>query len=584
MCAIFGVFYDSLLESVSPRFESSLSLIRHRGPDGLRVIKNERCWMAQSLLSITRFPPLQDQPRFLRSGKVCFSFNGEIYNYKVLKDKHRLPVPLDFNDTDVFCALLERFDLEKTIDLIDGVYAFALYDLEKRELILGRDPLGEKPLYFRNDRGIFWYSSELIGVANDSYPRLSINLEFFRSFLALGFTSKNAFETLDVCEIKPGSIVRFWFYREDVQQKEICCKKIRGSEGNIQDSDGKFLEDLISAVDEMTDCPVRGAISLSSGIDSSLIAAALGSLGKNLMAFHFDTVVGEESRAASQIAKACNLDFVTISYSESMIDDFFCQLGDTCLPIFDPSALYFSEICKAAAEQGCRYIFTGDGGDELFNGYKRHRLQKYQRFLRLIPDSIIESLLSRKFGQDLNFFYRALFEAISAEKRAWPPVCSKSFVGMPKVISNSGETLDISRWDFENFLPYNGFIKSERIAMRNGLEVRMPLLRSSLCSFSPRAGGKGQGLDKIHLRGVLSQINKVAEQEVSREKKGFDPSHQLIQSLSSRIPVTFTEKVQEGLISLNSGVRPSDLSASLKIKLYVFERWCEIHNFGLLSR
>lgn len=584
MCAIFGVFSGSSVESVRSKFENCLAFLRHRGPDGSRSVKTENCSMSQSLLSITRFPPVQDQPRFLRSGKVCFSFNGEIYNYKKLKARYRLMVPLDFNDTDVFCALLEMFDLAEAIDLIDGVYAFAIYDLEKRELTLGRDPLGEKPLYFRLDGDFFWYSSELVGVSNNFFPKLTFDRHFFHSFLSLGFTSKKAFEMLDVNQITPGDVVRFRFH-EKVLKQDLVHRKVslsfKLSHRGLRD---KFVESFVMAVDEMTSCPVRGAISLSSGLDSSLIAAALNRLGRRLTAFHFDTGIGGEASSASKIAKACNLELVMLSETERMIDDYLSRIGDTCLPMFDPSEVYFSSICSAAAEQDCRYVLTGDGGDELFSKYKRHRVQKYRQLLKLIPDCVVDILFANKFGKDLSFVDRILFESISSEKVPWPPVCSKSYIGLPEPGSDTKDTADIATWDFENFLPYNGFMKTERTAMRHGLEARLPLLRSQIVAFSGRACTNTSGFNKADLRYALKKLNPSAELEASRIKKGFDPSVRFINKISRRVPVNQKSEAKEVLDSWNPLGATYELSHSLRIKLYLFNRWCEIHHAGFLSK
>ncbi len=414
MCGIFGVLeHDRGSEPDGKKLEASAKLLAHRGPDHTGVFREPGVGLAHTRLSLLDLSPRSNQPFWDGSQRYCLVYNGEIYNFKALRnDLERQGVQFRTTcDTEVLLESIVHTGLDETLPKLEGMYAFALYDKKDQSLTLARDRLGIKPLFIYEDTKSFIFSSEIRAML----PWRQFELDHLRAsgyLLELGSFNQGFTLMKGVKMIDPGTIIRVragetarssrFFSLTDLwdedQQEEV---KKWGARTIVD----KVESALLSAVEmqRIADAPV-GAL-CSGGVDSSISVAMAARLQGDIQVFHANSPgKGSELRYAAAIAKHLNLDLHTVDVSDQ---DHIDLLPDTILhrgnPFIDlPSSIPFLKVSQLVRNHGIKGVLTGEAADECFWGFER-MIPSPIRFARNIPGKAYRfgiRTLQRLLGRD----------------------------------------------------------------------------------------------------------------------------------------------------------------------------------------
>lgn len=614
MCGIAGYKLNNPIEkSVLNQMVDSLY---HRGPDSEGFYNTNGYNVGMRRLSINDLHT-GDQPLYNENKDIVLIYNGEIYNYSILrelleKNGHKFRSQ---SDGEVVCHLYEDYG-EDLFDKLDGMYAIALWVESEKKLILGRDIPGEKPLYYSciSDTEIV-FASEIKSL--QKFPGLCDRLDYqsiwdFPTFL---WIPEPATIYKNIKALMPGNILI-------VNNSGFRIKKINNRLKNeeIATSEKEMIERTKLVVEEavksrlLSDVPVGSF--LSSGLDSSLVTNIanrhLGQLDTFTIGFEDieDPYHGQadESAFSMEYAKKLGTNHHTIPVSAKTFNEQleeFCYYGDQ--PFAISSGLGLLSVAKAAADAGVKVLLSGDGADELFGGYS------WYKYLPLANNGSPVSI-SSEFDISFQNHKMSLDERIkhlagyNAHKRAWAWHYYASENEKRKLFStNLANQVDSSLrffkqfnsndvWDEEDFvkqdrqfyLPNEMLKKMDRMTMAYSVEGRAPFVAPSVLSHA-------ENLKYYHLNrnGELKWILRKAFQDIlpqkiiNRPKHGFNVpiDHWLKSKWSYLVNETFSKESalrKHGFISKNSfKVAKSMLSDSNRLNghsifcFIMLNRWLE---------
>ena len=556
------------------------STLAHRGPDdgGLWVDDGGRAAFGHRRLSIVDLSPEGHQPMTSADGRWTISYNGEVYNYRSLREQLHGEglVFRGTSDTEVLVGAVERWGIERALEACEGMFAFALWDHRLRELHLVRDRFGEKPLYFGwvGDRLAFASELKALRALPDFAPELD------RRSIAL-FLSRNCIPAPTtvydgISKVLPGQWLtfnasnrrgdlpvsrQFWSARAAVERARS--RPIAGSPDRMTDQ----LEVILSTAVEsrmVADVPV-GAF-LSGGVDSSLVVALMQSLSSRAVrtfTVGFADRAFDESQEAARVAEHLGTDHTCLMVTD---DDAAAVIPDLAgiwdEPFGDISQIPLLLVSRLARTQ-VTVALSGDGGDELFAGYNRHAwLERLWRYASHMPDPLRQatgSMLGRIPPDSVDAVARVtdhlpvrwqvrnpstkvmkVGRVLAADdpRHAYLSLVShwehpeSMVVGAGAGLQDqatstdwpelSGITEQMLWLDLSGYLPDDILTKLDRASMATGLEARAPLLDRSVFDFAwglPMDAKLRDGVTKWMLRQVLYRY--VPSALVDRPKMGF---------------------------------------------------------------
>ncbi len=365
MCGIAGAINFKLLY---PQIDKSML---HRGPDEQHGFMVDNIDMYHLRLSIIDIASGQ-QPMHL-DDRFTIIFNGEIYNFKELKDAHHLSATTS-SDTEILLLLYRKYGVD-LLQYLDGMFAFAIYDNQEKKLFIARDRAGKKPLYYYTDKEKIVFASELNCLK--SLLPLQMDQDNFYHYFRLGSFYGNLTPYKNVAELKAGSFLLIDCTNLDIKEKcwwNITDRYQRPNQDSFAESLEKvdsYLHKAIKNRVQSSDLEVGSF--LSGGIDSGLVTAIANQYNSKLKTF---TVAFEgtynEAPLAKLVADKYNTEHTEINISfdnlKNDIEKILCNYGE---PFFDSSAIP-SYYVSAAAKKHLTVILNGDGADELFGGYRRY--------------------------------------------------------------------------------------------------------------------------------------------------------------------------------------------------------------------
>lgn len=400
MCGIFGI--QTVKErNITEVFADKISsLMNHRGPDatGFYGYNSETCesfltkgieshnvnlFLMHKRLSILDLTEAGDQPMQTADGRYAFIFNGEIYNYKKIREEleHQGVLFHTNCDTEVLLQYLVRGGIDN-LQALEGMFAFALFDKQENRLFLARDPFGIKPLYYFKNQNCFVFSSQIDCLLEmPELGKRSLNINKYLPFLRHG-TSDCDDQTLieGIYRLEPGQSLTSEI-RNDTVNVEI--KTYFTWENNSSNREilsfGKAKQQLREKLENsiqmhlISDVPV--CFNLSGGVDSSALVALASQFHKNVTAFTYQADDSEidESHFAEDVANHCKIDLVKVKINPK---DFGEDLDDIILKQGEPyagSSIYAQrKLYEAQAKEGFKVCLDGQGGDELFAGYNNY--------------------------------------------------------------------------------------------------------------------------------------------------------------------------------------------------------------------
>ena len=547
MCGIAGIVAQN-----SHRYQEALQrmveILRHRGPDEAGLDHFRDCSLGQARLSIVDLVSGKQPMRNDRE-TTGITFNGEIYGYKALRQA--LEPQYHFHtssDTEVILAMYERYG-ERFIEKLPGMFAFALWDDESRELFCARDRFGEKPFYYAfGPRRELLFASEIkallaSGLVTPVLKTASLLHYLRRLYIHPHQTIYENIYTLPPAHILRYvqgtlSIERYWNFpalRESI---------------DMQEAVEEFRRLLSNAVKRclVADVPV-GAF-LSGGLDSSTIVAAASAHTKQLRTFSFgfgDAI--NELPFAKDVATLYQTEHTELSAHEYDVADLLVKMQDVYDEPFADSSNIPTFLLSEQARQHVKVVLTGDGGDELLAGYSGWyqpllpmqnlfaktpglrwlfgmMLKFRQRYLHSIPPDwkrISKGVaLRQKFGSIANAHYHQ-YQHLSNIDLTQLGFSGETFFRVIQDGRYTSDTLnDAMQLDLEDYMPGDILVKIDRASMAHGLELRAPLLDVELASFCislPARLKITRDSDKILLRRAFAA--EWPQSIRSRMKQGF---------------------------------------------------------------
>lgn len=583
MCGITGFlqpigFKEDIAKVTAKRMADALI---SRGPDDseIWVDKKSGIVLAHRRLSIIDLSTAGQQPMSCPEGRYTIAFNGEIYNHLNMRaelDKTSKIIWRGHSDTETLMACISVWGIENTITRCIGMFAFALWDKKKSTLTLGRDRMGEKPLYYgwqgKGENSVFLFGSELKAIKKHHLFIKNIDRNALCLFMRHNYIPAPHSIYCDIYKLLPGHLLSI-----STKQHEPIIKKywslkdvaISGVESPIKGSPQDIifeLENLLkSSVRQqmMADVPL-GAF-LSGGIDSSTIVALMQAQSNNpikTFTIGFNDKNYNEALYAKEIASYLGTDHTELYVTPQQAMEVIPKLPELyCEPFADSSQIPTFLVCQLA-KQKVKVSLSGDAGDELFAGYNRYILtQKLWGKLSLLPvklrtvaascikklspaawDKLISQLqllTPKSFHQfnghklhkgagvldalNIDDLYFKLISHCEPKNLVIDGIEPTTFFREESL--QLGKLDDIQRMmaiDAISYLPDDILVKTDRASMGTSLEGRMPFLDHRIVEFAwriPNSMKLHEKVGKWILRQVLYKY--LPKKLVERPKMGF---------------------------------------------------------------
>ena len=548
MCGIAGI----VTQNGTPPDEGLLwrmsDSIAHRGPDGQAVWTSPGVGFAHRRLAIIDLSEEAAQPMHGMSGRFTIVFNGEIYNYRELRANLESSGARFRTSSDTE-AILEGYRIWgiDVLKKLRGMFAFALWDGERKELLLVRDRIGKKPLYVaRTPSGDFSFASEMKALV----PAVALKPELsdIRLFLGLQYVPSPRTGFAGVSQLLPGSY-GIWKNGEWKEEKyHEWNSECRMSNVDIDETIRTKLDDAVKIRQLAADVPV-GAF-LSGGIDSAAVVAfASKHVSRPLQTFTmgFPELHMDERREARAIAKQFGTDHQEFEarpeHLQALVEELISHYD---APYADSSALPLWLLAQETAKE-IKVVLTGDGGAELFGGYRANAAYANALQLSRIPGTDHLVRFVGKSKQDPRFLRMAeTIQALRANPgTAYGELFCGSYFGSlalhdtfdPEFLAQTdasdavrfvgsqmaGAGLQAAmHFDLTSYLPDDLNVKMDRATMRFGLEARAPFLDQELVQYAlslPLKQKVDHGKSKVALKRALKGI--VPDDVLHRPKRGF---------------------------------------------------------------
>ena len=577
MCGITGYYSldSSIKEELAQQLPAMVQALFYRGPDNQShwVSHNQSCGLGHARLSILDLSDAGTQPMHSASSRYSLVFNGEIYNYQELKKElasHNYPFAGN-SDTEVLLALIDIFGPEKTLQRLNGMFAFAAWDHNHHELFVARDRAGEKPLYYYHGEKTAAFSSDLHPFKVCKPIPLSINqqalgLYFSHNYIPAPYSIFNRIYKLEAghyLKIKPNN--------NRLELEKTCYWSATNAFSQAESTEPEealltqFEELLYDSVKKQMVSDVPLGAFLSGGVDSSTIVSVMQDLSEqpiDTFTIGFQEKQFDESPYARDIARHLNTKHHELIVDAQTVRNVIPQIPAIYSePFADSSQLPTYLVSKLAREQ-VTVALSGDAGDELFAGYTRyqdtlqhfsqasseagsknhsiygqnllHRLKHFDYWLdplltrirnypTFMSSTKLHRWISKKLNSRLSDYYRQSIEYWPyGILNKTPPAQAEYGFNQPNYSGIKPEVELLQLMDFLTYLPDDILCKVDRAAMANSLETRVPLLDYRLIELATRFPNRSlskDNLSKWPLRHVL--YKHVPRELIERPKTGF---------------------------------------------------------------
>src|SRR5262245_6064373 len=553
------------LEAIAGAMAAKLA---HRGPDarGIFVDADAGIGFGHTRLSIIDLSPAGAQPMTSSCGRYVITYNGEVYSADELKPElealgHRFR---GHSDTEVIIEAIAEWGLRATVERLIGMFAFAVWDRKDRRLSLVRDRLGIKPLYWGRQNGRIAFASELKAFEVLPNWRPELNHDALVSYLRFAYVPSPHSIYRGINKLEPGRAVTIevdgksetWAYWS------LCDIAERGKRDSLDVSD----EEAANAFEALLGDAVHGRLVsdvplgafLSGGIDSSTVAAMMrvrGNAAVRTYSIGFDEKGYDEAPHAKSVARYLGTEHTELYVSPREAQDVIPELSRIYDEPFADSSQVPTYLLSKLTREYVTVALSGDGGDELFAGYTRHRFAQplacmpetlgrgiacglslagpslWDRVFNLLPARRRPSLAGDKMLKTASMLREGGKSAYRSLVSAWDRPESIAKLGResrgpifdPAIAVALPDALDRMQYlDTLTYLPDDILTKVDRASMAVALEVRVPILDHRVVEFSwrlPHRFKMRRGKGKWLLRQVL--YRHVPKQLVERPKSGF---------------------------------------------------------------
>lgn len=506
MCGFVGFCDDS--KNKKKIIRDMADIIKHRGPDSDGYYVDNNIALGFRRLSIIDLDK-GSQPIFNEDKDKVIVFNGEIYNYKEIREElkskgHKFSTN---TDTEVILHGYEEYK-EDILNKLRGMFAFVIYDIKEKSLFGARDFYGIKPFYYYYDNENFLFGSEIKSFLGSPNFKKELNKDMLSQYLTFQCSIGEDTFFKNTYKLLPG---HYFIYKD----KELEIKKYY--EVKLEPNDDKSLEEWVSGIREVIDnsvlahkvSDVEVGSFLSSGVDSSLIAK-LSSVDKTF-------TVGYDNKKYSEIDYAKEFsDKINVSNVSKKIskEEYFKEFSNVQYymdePLADASAVMLYFLSKTASKH-VKVCLSGEGADEIFGGYNIYHEPYSVSWYNKIPYFIRKciGILVYPFRNytGFNFLYRRskkiedryignafIFEPNDAKKIVNFNYGNKTYKDFTKSYYDKVSDLDVvtkmQYIDFNFWLIYDVLLKADKMSMANSLEVRVPYLDRKVIEYASKLPSK----------------------------------------------------------------------------------------------
>ncbi|MBN2059372.1 MAG: asparagine synthase (glutamine-hydrolyzing) [Deltaproteobacteria bacterium] len=529
MCGICGKL-DFTSDSISEELLRSMTrTFPYRGPDDEGIYCKPPVGLGHRRLSIIDLSPAGHQPMSNEDGNVWFIFNGEIYDFEIIRQEllSRGHIFKSRTDCEVVIHLYEEEGID-CIKRLNGMFAFALWDESRNQLFLARDRLGIKPLhYFWNGKALI-FGSEIKAILLDPVVPRIIDHEALELYLTLNYIPAPLSIFKHIQKLPPASYLQagtdgmsvrpYWDIGDNTEEHEIMPHG-----GNLEEYKRHLFELLESAVKRRLIADVPLGAFLSGGIDSSIIVALMARNSKKTVKTfsigYRDLPSFDETAYAREVAALNNTDHYEFKLGyRDIIDAFPSVLENLDEPFADSSAVP-TYIVSRETKDHVTVALSGDGGDELFAGYRMYQGEYWAKFYLSIPEIIRKRLiiplvnafpdsrdtpgleLIRRMKKFANGVSGSFPERFYAWREIYPFSLRRRLLLDPPVLNNylnyirkqaasesvrfHGDMINLMLYmDVKTLLPNDMLTKVDRMSMANSLEVRVPFLDHTVSEYA----------------------------------------------------------------------------------------------------
>jgi asparagine synthase (glutamine-hydrolysing) len=576
MCGIFGYIGTNILKIEK-------NILPHRGPDDWGVINckhdNKRITFFQSRLSIIGLGLQGHQPFQKYTGKILI-FNGEIYNYLDIKEKLINECNIVFNtntDTEVIYEAIINWGINRALKIINGMFAFAFYDINSEDIVIARDHLGIKPVYYSLTDDNFIFSSEVKSFFELELRNAELNKDYLGEYFANGWIYEPNTLFKNIYKVQAGHLLKISIPKGTVTSVKYW---------DISDSSENTVQPNISKIvnnQTISDVPIGNYF--SGGIDSSIITYLLKE--KDLLNLNMSMENAESSRV-NIMQEVYNLDIKKIEYQNENLVIYRKLIFHLDEPIADPAIIPAFQLAKESREMGRYVMMSGMGGDEIDAGYSRHSIlgNTFLLFLvRLTPKSFIKSIFHGKKRRDIfrlkefahdispeNYFsltsYFSKTEISSLIKKSdWHRSYSNKITSICSKVSDRKKYYYL---DIKGFLASHNLIYMDKTSMAASVEVRVPLLDKNLAQFFFKDIDNDKNTGKIRLKTYLKSLIGVNYREIKKAGFSYEINSWLLNDINWQdIILFYSEKDLIDIQQLKSYLKEMKSSVdSVNMKLW----------------
>lgn len=537
MCGIAGYWKEELM-SISPA--DVLQQMQHRGPDAQHHWEEDGFHLFHSRLSIIDPGSASDQPMHDVSGRYVLVFNGEIYNYQALKHSLEYPFVTE-SDTEVLLALLIKYGAE-ALNLLEGMFAIAFYDRQERVLLLARDRMGKKPLYFAQTENGFLFASEVRTLLKMAPELNSCSRADLSTWLFWQTIPKEGSLIKGVKQVRPGSSLEiknkhlksykvYWAVEQQIQPEYLNLQDFSKTT-NITNRLRRLMSD---SVEKRLVSDVPYAAFLSGGVDSSIVCALAsqligGGLATFTMAFNEERF--SEHLVARKVSNRYNTQHHEIIVSA---EDLLEALPEAMLACDHPSGdgLNTYLISKHTRAAGFKVALSGLGGDEWFLGYDYFfdfaKWQNRSKWQALLPPGALLPFKFRKAAELMHGIRNFSGGAFPLQRMLWDSYTLVHHLNLPApaigiepevaLKEHSHSQASVNEWRY--YAQPVLLRDADQYGMACGLEIRVPFMDHSLMEFALQLPNK----EKLGSRPKALLINTfkdlLPEEVYNRPKQGF---------------------------------------------------------------
>ena len=500
MCGISGIINFDQISIKESILKKMTDLLSYRGPDDEGIYIKDNVGLGHRRLSIIDLAGGK-QPFVSESENLVLTYNGEVYNYKEIRKELKGENFVTDSDTEVILKAYRKWGIS-CLEKFRGMFAFAIFDKRKRMIYLVRDRVGIKPIYYYRNKSELYFCSELNPLLKTIKGKFKISQKSLYEYLRYGYVSKDRVIFQDFHKVPPGH-----FMEIDLNKKSVSVHKywdlVKFESRAIAEKEAlqELDNHLQNIIKLYTRSDVKFGSFLSGGVDSGLITGYMGSyLKKPVNSFS----IGYTKSSVSELKTAAEAaSFLRTNHFEKVVEpnlnlDFFKKIlthfGE---PFADSSAIPTYFVSKISSKH-VKMVLSGDGGDELFGGYKN-----YPIVLRELNSILLSRVYQPCFNLLANFFTGKLGDRfcyhglLPWEKHNYR---MSQFLNeeIRQLMNNADDWIEHfateyntkdSLWgyqyrDFKNYMVDDVLTKVDRMSMANSIEVRVPLLDHKLVEFA----------------------------------------------------------------------------------------------------